>query len=189
MPTSTAGQTRAIAAWRRRQIHSVAQIVVDDKKHWRGVNDIMNQSLLAVIAFALPLSAVFAKAADGTFDHLTPPQLLTVEHAEILVPDDSSDAAEGYLTIWNGTQMQVALASVRSELFGRVTIVRTEFNSGDTNELPSGSVLPIPGMQSCRCVRTAFVFAWRNRYRHLGIRQLGIRQRAASHWFSRVATN
>lgn len=105
----------------------------------------MNQSLLAAMAFALLLSAVPAKATDGTLDHLTPPQLLTVEHAEILLPDDSGDVAEGYLTIWNGTQMQVALASVQSELFARVAIVRTEFNSGDTNELPSGSVLPIPG--------------------------------------------
>ncbi|MEP1978679.1 copper chaperone PCu(A)C [Hyphomonas sp.] len=97
------------------------------------------RAMVAAMMFAvLP-----AQASDGAVDHLNPPQTLTVEHAELLIPDD--DAAEAYLTIWNGSQTQVSLTSVRSELFGRVTIVQTEFSSGKTRELPADRVLPIPG--------------------------------------------
>lgn len=73
-----------------------------------------------------------------------------MEHAELLIPGRDGAAAEGYLTIWNGTTSQTGLVEVRSDAFGRVSILRTEFREGDPKALPVEGVLPIPGHAELR---------------------------------------
>ena len=90
----------------------------------------------------LVLLAASAAASERTLDHANPPRTLTVEHAEILIADGDGSPARGFLTIWNGTDTHAYLATVRSETFASITIMRSPFNSDDdAAELVSGPLL------------------------------------------------
>ena len=105
---------------------------------------LVNRALLraALAIFAL---ATQVEASDGVQDHGKPPPILTVEHAEILVADNEDVGAEGYLTIWNGTNQQVSLEAIRSDAFGKISILRTEMSSGQTSTGPVEGIVPVPG--------------------------------------------
>ncbi|WP_337918624.1 copper chaperone PCu(A)C [Pseudaminobacter soli (ex Zhang et al. 2022)] len=105
----------------------------------------MNRALLTTMALAGFFAATPLEASDGPLDHANPPKFLTVEHAEILVPGRDDAIAEGYLTIWNGTNQQVSLASIRSDAFGRISVVRSAFGSGPSAAMPVEGILPVPG--------------------------------------------
>lgn len=105
--------------------------------------------LLAAVVLSL-LAVTAAKGWDNQPDHANSPQDLAVEHAELLIPGRDGVAAEGYLTIWNGTTSQTGLVEIRSDAFGRVSILRTEFREGEPEALPVEGVLPIPGHAELR---------------------------------------
>lgn len=105
----------------------------------------MHKAVFAAITTVGAFAVAPSTASDGPLDHTNPPQLLTVEHAEILAPGRDGVTAEGYLTIWNGTNQQVSLESIRSDAFGRISILRTELGAGPSKVLPVEGVLPVPG--------------------------------------------
>ena len=91
--------------------------------------------LAAAAAFSL-LAVTAARGSDNQPDHANSSQDLAVEHAELLIPGRDGAAAEGYLTIWNGTTSQTGLVEVRSDAFGRVSILRTEFRECEPKAVP-----------------------------------------------------
>lgn len=105
----------------------------------------MKRALLPAAALAALFAATPLEASDGPLDHANPPQVLTVEHAEILVSDGDDAAAEGYLTIWNGTNVQVSLEAIRSDAFGRISIMRSYLGSDPANVQPVEGVVAVPG--------------------------------------------
>lgn len=105
--------------------------------------------LAAATVFSL-LAIPAASGSDNRPDHANSSQDLAVEHAELLIPGRNGAAAEGYLTIWNGTASQTGLVEVRSDAFGRVSILRTEFREGEPEALSVEGVLPIPGHAELR---------------------------------------
>ncbi len=106
---------------------------------------LVNSALLASVALATLVMATPLEGSDGRVDHANPPQILTVEHAEVLISDDEGVSAEGYLTIWNGTGQQVSLESIRSDAFAKISIVRTEISSDLSNVGPVEGIVPVPG--------------------------------------------
>lgn len=110
----------------------------------------MRLSFLAIAASVALLAVPAEGASESQLGHAISPQNLSVEHAEILVPGRDGAAAEGYLTIWNGTVSQTGLIEVRSTTFARVSILRTEFREGEPKALPVEGVLPIPGRAELR---------------------------------------
>lgn len=105
----------------------------------------MKRALLPAAALAALFAATPLEASNGPIDHANPPQLVTVEHAEILMPGRDSTTAEGYLTIWNGTNQQVSLEAIRSDAFGRISIMRSNLGSDPTKALPVEGIVPVPG--------------------------------------------
>lgn len=105
---------------------------------------LVNRALLAA-AMTIFVLATQVEASDGALDHAKPPPILTVEHAEILVADNEDVRAEGYLTIWNGTNQQINLEAIRSDAFGKISILRTEMSSGQTSTRPVEGIVPVPG--------------------------------------------
>lgn len=110
----------------------------------------VRDSLLATAAAFSILAVTAAKGSDNQPDHANSSQDLAVEHAELLIPGRDGAAAEGYLTIWNGTTSQKDLLEVRSDAFGRVAILRTKFREGEPQALQVEGVLPIPGHAELR---------------------------------------
>jgi copper(I)-binding protein len=105
---------------------------------------LVNRALLTA-ALAIFVLATQLDASNAVQDHGKPPPILTVEHAEILVADNEDDSAEGYLTIWNGTNQQISLEAIRSDAFGKISILRTEMSSGRTSTGPVEGIVPVPG--------------------------------------------
>ncbi|OQM75646.1 copper chaperone PCu(A)C [Manganibacter manganicus] len=105
----------------------------------------MKSALLPASALAALFAATPLEASNNQIDHANPPQLVIVEHAEILVPGRDGATAEGYLTIWNGTNQQVSLEAIRSDAFGRISIMRSNLGSDPTNSLPVEGIIPVPG--------------------------------------------
>lgn len=98
---------------------------------------------LPVVAAAFTLLSAAAEASGQPLDHANPPRTLMVEHAEIVIADPEGSPARGFLTIWNGTDTPAYLASVRSDAFESITIMRTPFTSSDdTVEPVSGLAIP-----------------------------------------------
>jgi len=110
----------------------------------------MRLSFLAIVASGPLLAVAAAEASDSQSDHPNSSPGLAVEHAEILIPGRDDAAAEGYLTIWNGTSSQTGLMEVRSNAFGRISILRTEFREGQPKAKPVEGVLAIPGHAELR---------------------------------------
>lgn len=99
-------------------------------------------SLSLVAPICLTLDA--AGASGQPLDHINPPRTVTVEHAEILMPAADDSPAKAFLIIWNGTEIQTSLASVRSDAFASATIMRTLFTSSENATEPVSGPLPIP---------------------------------------------
>lgn len=82
---------------------------------------------VAAIALLVPLQV----SAQEKPDHRSwDADTLAIEHAQIVLPPPSSGMAAGYLTIFNGTDRQVALASVTTPAFGEVSLHNTETEDG-----------------------------------------------------------
>lgn len=110
----------------------------------------MNKTLLTITASVAVFLPALAGASEGLPDHRNPPQDLNVEHAEILVSGRDGDAADGYLTVWNGTTVQAVLVEVRSNAFGRVSMLRTEFSEGEPISKQVEGGLSVPGHAELR---------------------------------------
>lgn len=89
-------------------------------------------SSLALVS-ALCLSGAMVGSASATsVDHNNPPQSLVVEHAEILLSPTDDNKLEGYLAIWNGTQIQANLTAITSDVFDSGEIYRNVFGKIET---------------------------------------------------------
>ena len=99
---------------------------------------------LPVHVMILGLASAPASASGEPTDHINPPQLLMVEHAEILMPGPNG-IAEGYLTIWNGTKNHASIASITSDAFDEVVVLRSRFLSDSAQSEPVEGIVPIPG--------------------------------------------
>ncbi|MBU2147718.1 MAG: copper chaperone PCu(A)C [Alphaproteobacteria bacterium] len=100
--------------------------------------------LLPVKLMAFGLASAPASASGEPTDHINPPQLLMVEHAEILIPGPNGNA-EGYLTIWNGTTNHASIASITSDAFDEVVVLKSRFLSDSAQSEPVEGIVPIPG--------------------------------------------
>lgn len=98
-------------------------------------------SALVLVCMALGGTGAWGQPLD----HANPPPMVSVEHAEILMPTADDSAAKAFLIIWNGTETQTSLASVKSNAFASATIMRTIFTSeGNAAEPVNGGPLAIP---------------------------------------------
>ncbi len=100
------------------------------------------RSPLPALILALCVSGTVVGSTLATsVDHNNPPPSLVVEHAEILFSSTGDNRVEGYLAIWNGTQIQANLTAITSEVFNSGEIYRNVFG---TIEAVRGGVF-IPG--------------------------------------------
>lgn len=116
---------------------------------------------LPVQAMMLGLASAPAAASGEPINHIDPPQRLTVEHAEILMPEQLG-AAEGYLTIWNGAQFSASLASITSDAFEDVITLRSRLVSGLAQPEPVKGIVSIPGHAELKMRRDGIRLALRN---------------------------
>lgn len=137
-------KTRSIAALSGSVDHRFAQIVIHQRADSGEGQLLMNRALLTA-SLAIFLFTTRTEASDEVRDHAISPSSLTVEHAEILMKDNDNTRAEGYLTIWNGTNRQIRLESIQSDAFGRISILRTELNSGQISAGAVNEIVPVPG--------------------------------------------
>lgn len=97
--------------------------------------------LLALVSAVYVSGATTVRANTVDADHVSSPISIVVEHAEILLSTAKDDYAEGYLTIWNGTQTQANLTGISSDVFDSSEFYRNTFG---TLEAIQGGVF-IPG--------------------------------------------
>jgi copper(I)-binding protein len=100
------------------------------------------RSVISSLIVPLVLSNT-VQASGGPVDHINPPTELVVEHAELAMAGSDGDQVEGYVTIWNGTNVQASLASIESEAFGTIKILQTDFRTGETSV--AAGIVQIPG--------------------------------------------
>ena len=96
--------------------------------------------LLALMSASCLSGAAYGRANSVDADHVGSALAIVVEHAEILLSSAKGDYAEGYLAIWNGTQIQANLTSVTSDIFGRSEIYRNAF--GKVEAIQGGVFIP-----------------------------------------------
>jgi periplasmic copper chaperone A len=108
----------------------------------------MTKCIATMLAAALPAFA--ATASEGVFLHENPPRALLVEHAELLVEDDTSGKAKAFLTIWNGTDGEMRLTSVSSETFRSVSALSPLSSDGRSELRRPEDFLPIPAHAELR---------------------------------------
>ena len=102
----------------------------------------MPRNLGAAIGAFISSVASVAAAEGGPVNHATARDQLKVEHAEIMLRTPGSAIAEGYLTIWNGTNTTKNLASVQSKAFADVFFVSADPRSGRAERLDGIVVIP-----------------------------------------------
>lgn len=109
----------------------------------------MRMTTRVATMLAVGLSAFATRASTASALHENPPRALLVEHAEILVADDMSGNAKGFLTIWNGTEGEMRFTSVASETFRSVSTVSSEPN-GVSQQRRFEEFVPIPAHAESR---------------------------------------
>lgn len=109
----------------------------------------MRMTIRVATMLVVGLSAFATRASKDSALHENPPGALLVEHAEILVADDMSGKAKGFLTIWNGTEGEKRFTSVASETFQSVSTLSSEPN-GVTQQPRFEELVPIPAHAELR---------------------------------------
>ncbi len=107
----------------------------------------MRVSIVRSLSILVPAFTALGAAAGASglpLDHANPPRMVSVEHAEILMPAADDGVAKAFLIIWNGTETQTSLASVKSDAFASATIMRTLFTSDGNAAEPVDGPLAIP---------------------------------------------
>lgn len=97
--------------------------------------------LLAACIFAAPEASA---VTDETSKHAAAQDEVSIEHAEIVLAPPGAKMMAGYLTIWNGTQNDIDLAKVESDVFKSISLHNTEIVDGVARMRPLNGV-PIPG--------------------------------------------
>lgn len=107
-----------------------------------------------IICIITMLAAVLPAHGASPFDnspmHENPPRALLVEHAELLITDETGGKAEAFLTIWNGTSDEVRLASVTSETFRSVSTSSSQSNDQIAQQRRFEEFIPIPSHAELR---------------------------------------
>lgn len=99
--------------------------------------------ILFVTAFMAPLPISAQENAGHIIDGDGGGKL-TIEHAEIVLSPSPAGMAAGYLTVFNGTDEEVALESVTTSSFDDVSLHRTETEEGIVRMRPVGGPVRIP---------------------------------------------
>ena len=100
---------------------------------------------VCIATACLLVSATTSNGGAGMASHQNIGADLIVEHAVIVQPTAGVKETMGFLTIWNGTREPASLAAVESEVFGKVSIRRTELVKGQFIAEPVNGIVPIPG--------------------------------------------
>jgi len=94
------------------------------------------------IAMAAGVSWVNAQSAPR---HAGPENSVTVEHADLVLPSSNPKTAAGYVTIWNGSQLQKNLVAVESDVFALASLQRTAVDENGVEVAAAVDGARIPG--------------------------------------------